>query len=481
MLTPHTPTTPGAVDLNTIALSPFDQTIPRLYVHKLFCFPFPDPNLRDIAVNALQQALSVAILKWPFIIGHVAPIPDDEFKVKLEYRTPTAGEIGDHVLTVRDLSAPEWPWAYDQLAEAGMPGSAMNMDVLSILPEWPNPGETYPALNIQANFMEGGLILCFAFHHAVADGASFCTFLKAFANAIKQPLMPEKAMLAPVANRLKYDEMNAFYGRPLDNFSEYNTKSAKERHPRYYEITNRILAFSPSTVQQLEQRINDELKENPAGPSFASNIACLSALIWITVVRARRARLQPHETTRMGIAVNVRSIMKPALPEDYFGNAVVHTNAFATVTELLDGDYAGNLAPISTITLALAAARMRLAVQRVDAKYVTERFNTFTALADPTETSKAYATAMDIGYTGLDFSSWRDQGADIEFDIPGAGTSSVHFWRKAHSPNEGAYNILPRKGGSKGTADWEVSLGLGKPDMEAVCSELKAWTTKIID
>ena len=46
---------------------------------------------------------------------------------------------------------------------------------------------------------------------------------------------------------------------------------------------------------------------------------------------------------------------------------------------------------------------------------------------------------------GIDFSSWVGQGADLRFGIPGIGSSNIEFWRKAWSPNEGAYNILPRK------------------------------------
>ena len=126
---------------------------------------------------------------------------------------------------------------------------------------------------------------------------------------------------------------------------------------------------------------------------------------------------------------------------------------------------------------------MRQAVKGVDNVYVDERLKTFSTLSDPTEVSKAYTRAMDTSNTGIDFSSWRDQGAGIEFGIPGTATSSVGFWRKTWSPNDGAYNILPRKGGSKGDADWEISLGLSVTDMEKVCSqhELGSWVTRIVE
>lgn len=473
--------------METIELSPFDQTIVRVFVHKLFCFPFPDASLQADAVESLEQALSLTILRWPFIAGTVSPDNDaaQQNAIKLEYDPPLIGGVGDQVFTVRNLSAPEYPWAYDQLAEAGMPLSAMHKDVLSSVPEWPALGQAYPALSIQANFIEGGLILCFAFHHAVADGCSFTTFIKEFARATKTGTRHDSASTCSVEPRLSYALKEGVVARELDSFPEYDYKSVPVHHAKYKEVTTRILTFSAATVQKLEADIKAELKNIPSAPSFVSNIACLSGLIWIAVVRARHYRLPPFETTKIGIAVNARSIMKPKLPEDYFGDAVVHTNATAKVYELLDADAdaAHALQPLSVATLALAASRMREAVSKVDAEYVSERLKTFSSLPDPSEPCRFYTQAMDTTHTGLDFSSWRDQGADIEFGIPGIAQSTAQFWRKTWSPNEGAYNILPRKGGSKGPADWEVSLGLSVEDMDKVCSheELGGWTCRIVE
>ena len=58
-----------------LPLSPFDQTIVRLYLHKLFCVQFPDSTRQAEAVEYLKQCLSAAAKRWPFIAGEV--IPDD--------------------------------------------------------------------------------------------------------------------------------------------------------------------------------------------------------------------------------------------------------------------------------------------------------------------------------------------------------------------------------------------------------------------
>ena len=471
-----------------VELSPFDQTIPRLYVHKLFCFPFPNPSLHAEAIERLEHALSATIIQWPFIAGNVGPAGHSSQcnAVQLCYTTPAIGQIGHKLLIAKTLSATEFPWTYQQLSEAGMPPSTMKKEVLSTVPEWPKPAETYPALAVQANFIDGGLILCFAFHHAVADGGSFTTFLKAFAAATKSAPSTDCTIDLTPQKRLEYAVATECDTLSLECFPEYDSKSVPVRPPPSTRITTRILTFKATTVQQLEDAIKDQLKRNPEGPTWVSNIACLSSLIWVAVVRARRARLSPSETTKIGIAVNARSVMKPQLPEEYFGNAIVHSNATANVSELIPDhatDTPENVSPITTATLTLAASRMRQAVQNVDSTYVNERLKTFSALRDPTEVSRAYTRAMDPSNTGLDFSSWRDQGANVEFSIPGVGCSRVHVWRKAWSQNEGAYNILPRRGWSKGDADWEISLGLSVEDMERVCSEgeLGGWLSRVVE
>ena len=476
------------ITTQVVDLSPFDQVISRLYVHKLFCFPFPDPDRRPEAVERLEQALSATVLKWPFITGDVVSAESDTQRnaVQIQYTKPSPSNIKQDVLVVKTLSDTEFPWTYQQLSEAGMPLSVLDKALLSsTVPDWTKPGEAYPVLSIQASFIDSGLILCFAFHHAVADGGSFCTFLKNFAAAVKDPPSPDSVVETVVPKRLGFIKTPIRDVSALESFPEYDYKNVPALPPSSGNITTRVLTFKATTIQWLEEAIKDELKNIPDGPTWVSNIAVVSGLIWVAVVRARQARLDPLVTTKMGIAVNIRSVMNPKLPEDYFGNAIVHTNATAKVSEFISSSAKTGFdkPPINAATVALAAGKMRRAVQGVDSAYVHERLKAYSAVSDPAEVVKAYTRAMDTSNTGIDFSSWRDQGAEIEFGIPGAGTSKVDWWRKTWSPNEGAYNILPRKGYGKGLADWEVSLGLSVEDMTELCSEseLGPWLSRVVE
>lgn len=471
-------------------LSPFDQVGPRLYVHKLFCFPFPDPTHELAAIQHLRKALLHTAKLWPFIAGRVSPaaIGGPALAECLYTEHAQANNIAG-AMNVKKLSPKVFPWTYTKLRQAGCPPSAFKIDVLSTVPEWPSSTETWPAFAVQANFIEGGLLLCFAFHHTVADGGSFTAFIKEFASDGRSRARVDSVIELDLhtKRRLPYSCGLSKSVRALQSFPEYDSSRVPLRPQSIGPITTRILTFPAETVRKLETAVNAQIKITHGCTAWASNVACLSSLIWVAVVRARRLRLSTMDIAKIGVAVNFRPVISPKLSDDYFGNAVVHTNAAARVFELVVDSMAAKIrdvrSSISISAVALAAHRMRQAVSTVNHTYVTERLQTFAALSYPQEVSEAYARALDTSHTGIDFSSWRDQGADLDFNIPGTATSKVDYWRKAWSPNEGAYNILPRKGGSKGEADWEVSLGLSVVDMERVCAgdELGGWFSRWVE
>lgn len=478
-------------DTTVLHLSPFDQSIGRIYVRKLYCFSFPDPSRRAEAVDALHHGISVAVARWPFLTGAVGPAMQSPRRnaVDLVYKTDSEGEPVRDILVIKELSHDEFPFTYSQLAEAGMPPSKMTKEKLSAVPEHPKAGETRPAFSVQASFFEGGLILCVASHHTVFDGNSVRQFLKAFTSAMVDPPNAHAIRKVPFPRRIEYVEGNCTNcsGKCLEVFPELDA-----REPAVIDVdlsaprlsTARVLTFSAPHVESLKAAVTQQLALVAEMGSWVSTYDCLAGLIWVAVTRARQHRLSPDSTVKFGMAVDIRSKTDPPLSIDYFGNGIVHTLATSTVAELtstMDHDSGidvemQNESAIDMKTIALAASRIRVSVLKVDKHYVQDRLHVFSQIADPTFTATAYKKALDMSNTGIDMSSWQDQGADLDFGIPGA-SSKPEFVRKTFSGNEGACNILPRKGGSKGNANWEVLLGLSVADMEAVCAkgELGAW------
>ena len=478
-------------ETTVLHLSPFDQSIGRIYVRKLYCFAFPDSARRGEAVEALHHGISVAVARWPFLTGAVGPAKESPRRnaVDLVYKLDSEGEPVRDILVVKDLSASDLPWTYQQLKDAGMPPTTMKKEKLSAVPEHPKAGETRPAFSVQASFFDGGLILCVSSHHTVFDGDSVRQFLKAFTAAMLDPSKSQSIKEVPFPRRIEYVEGSCTdcSGNCLQVLPEFDT-----RDPAVIDVdldaprpaTARILTFSAAKIETLKAAVSQQLPLVAEIGAWVSTYDCLAALIWVAVVRARQHRLGPGTKVKFGMAVDIRSKTDPPLSVDYFGNAIVHTLTASTVAELtntMDHDSGIEVetegeSVIDLKTIALAASRIRAAVAQVDKAYVSDRLHVFSRIADPTFTATTYKKALDMPNTGIDMSSWQDQGADLEFGIPGA-SSKPEFVRKTFSANEGACNILPRKGGSKGSANWEVLLGLSVSDMENVCSkaELGAW------
>ena len=63
------------------------------------------------------------------------------------------------------------------------------------MPEHPKAEEVSPALGVQVNFVDGGLVLCLAFHHSVFDGMSEKLFLEVHAKSVRNVTNPEHAKI----------------------------------------------------------------------------------------------------------------------------------------------------------------------------------------------------------------------------------------------------------------------------------------------
>ncbi|KKY26654.1 putative trichothecene 3-o-acetyltransferase [Diplodia seriata] len=142
--------------------------------------------------------------------------------------------------------------------------------------------------------------------------------------------------------------------------------------------------------------------------------------------------------------------------------------------------------PPTTQTIATAALRIRQAINSVDDAYIRRRFNFAASLCakqtpahvSPGDCGAALHRALDPARAGVDCSSWIDFPV-TDFRIPGTTTMTTDggqdggegrpAWvRKTYSANPGAVNVLPRRGGTKGSDEdeWEVLVAAAEVDVE---------------
>lgn len=464
---------------SNLVLSPFDIAMGPVYIRKLFGFGFDDATRRTEACEALRQALSATMIQYPFAAASIELVAG-KAPVALAHPDPSTA-LCPPLFAIQEITNADFPFTYEQLSTQGAPPSLLPKELFSSLPGRPEAGEVCPALGLQVNFLpDGGLILCLAFHHTVFDGAGMTGFLGALGANITAGRPPADCVAEAVAlERLPRRETT---GPPpeLSEFPEYDFSNARMPKASSASTTSRILTFKADKLAALRNEVAGLLQGTAHPGDFVSTADCLGGLIWVAVLRARAARLAPCATTKWAVAVNARRRLDPPLPASYAGNAVVHGLATAQVGQLLA---AAHEPEINVVRVTCAASRIRQAVDAVDDAYVRKRLALFGSVPDPAEIPIASKRALDMPNTGLDFSDWREQGADIEFGIPGACSSKPDWVRKTWSANEGAVNFLPRRGGRKGSAGWEVLLALSVEDMEKVCSELAVggWVSRVVE
>lgn len=189
----------GPTATTTWALSPLDQYMSNIYVRLMYFISFEDVSAEGIhdATSRLCMALDASLDRWPFLAGMVCPAPSTtsagavQLKYQLPRRTAVAGERHRHpdpgIFRTQMVWYDDWPHRYDDFVSTGGPDPSMcQKEIFSISVTHPLPGEVNPPLTLTASFLEhGGLVLCFAFHHAVFDGASISMFLEEFAANVR--------------------------------------------------------------------------------------------------------------------------------------------------------------------------------------------------------------------------------------------------------------------------------------------------------
>ncbi|KAH6654215.1 transferase family-domain-containing protein [Truncatella angustata] len=467
-------------------LSYIDQSVSRKYVRRMFIFDFPVVNETTIneATSAIRNGVAVALKHFPFLTGMLGPANHDEKdNVLLRYgHIDELRQIRDETFKTRVHKGSELIdlGGYDHLSRVGMPTSCLNMqDYCATDPEWTMP-RWIPVFAMQANFLEdGALILCLEFQHSVADGFSIGMFLSILSLGIRGALTIDSVP--------KYDDCDidsTFENHILelqeisktDTFPEWDFRNFKL--PPRKQVDSHIVTMSAKTVAEMKRRITIHIHDHfPDEDRWVSSIDCICAMLWVYISRARL--LEGDSTTIFTTAVNARGKFIDEVVKSYFGNMFTTVSLRTKARHIVPKPSYDKLSPRKRILppvelgeIAEVAANIREELELIDQDYVLQRMARLATLTKPTEAAVAAQRACRPAETGVRFGSLVKFGADVPFGIPGTtGDGTARFCRKPWMRDEGMINLLPRKGGTKGDADWEILLCLPDKTISALLKE----------
>ena len=323
--------------------------------------------------------------------------------------------------------------AYEYIVKADAPFAMLDGDVLCPVKGMGyqyQAGEEMPVFIAQANFVEGGMLLCFASMHNALDMNGQGTVLKMFAAAGRGEEYDPKLLLAEKQDAdtlvpfLKPSESPADH-EGMRRPSTLNASPQPKSPPRPVEW--HYWRFSAKVLEDLK-------KEASSGRTWVSTNDAITAFLVqrLSTVRVREGRVSKDEIVQLQRAVDSRSVLNPPVAEGYLGHLVsLAETTWTTAGELAEASFAD------------VAVQSRESLKKVDDHFVRSLVTLINNTED--KTTIFYGARVKPGRDFL-VSSWAQLHWLNKCNF-GPGVGAPDFVRRARmSPVPDLTYIMPKNG-----------------------------------
>ena len=300
-------------------LNVLEQQLTSIYTQISLCYPLADDASQSAIVDTLNNGLERLAESFPWIAGQVVNKGASDgnsgiFSIKPLDKTPR--------LVIKDLrqdpSAPTW----DALKEAEFPFRLLDENVIAPRNTIPGTerepltdGDVMPVFHLQANFMDGGLLLTFNGHHQAMDmnGQGFMIDLLSKACRNEPFTSEELAEYNPDRNNMipLFDEswqptyeLDRHMVKPPPTAPETKEKNGDASEPAVPPPASwAYFLFSSAALASVKSLAS---KTIPDGSKWISTDDALTALVWQSIIRARQPRLDSDISVTLTRAVDMR-------------------------------------------------------------------------------------------------------------------------------------------------------------------------------
>ncbi|KAI1616946.1 transferase family-domain-containing protein [Exophiala viscosa] len=434
---------------HSINLSSIEHCMPRSYIRICLAYRLPSRDmLLEIQIK-LNNFVRKTVDAKPYLSGFVVAVKEPNKQVgavKIKFSDQDFLEYP--MVKIRHLSQQEVPYTYDQLNEMGMPPSVLKPDLVSALTESADD-ERAPVFRVQANVVEGGLIVSIYLHHCISDGTGFA--LLTTGSLLNDDFTFERHLdgkghgMPSLSRRL---DAFAHHQSIVRQELSYNSPNQiNDRHLKCKvikpagELNEGSKAKGRGCIMSLSLEklagLKSALEGHTDGKFITQNDALL-ALLWHSMTKARIPSLASGPSlvteSKLLIPVNIRNKLKKPLSESYFGAAVDFASAKMRLSDL---------ALFSNAALALSAMVIREAINNVDEPYIRQAIALARYVDPKVDVRDLQASNMDRS-TGADMyvTSWEKLRCyDATFEM---GLGRPDWIRKPWSKDPGSCIVLPR-------------------------------------
>lgn len=375
----------------------------NIYTPICLCFPLQNASSKSqIIIDTLTQGLERLFVSFPWLAGQVIREGVAEGNTGCSKIIPLNNKTTR--LIVKDLSHEATVPSMDSLRNAKFPFSMLDGEVFAPLSGLPTSyeGDPAPVFFLQANFINGGLLLNFAGEHSTMDGQGLGEIIRLFDKACHNEPFTDEEILQ--GNRARdsviplFDKISYKSGPELDHLlvklratTSITTASTINMPPKCTWV---YFHFSSPNLSKLKSIASSSPSSNSEDATTAPYITtndALSAFIWQSTSRIRSFRLPPHSTSTFARAVDVRSSL--SIPPGYLGNMFNHTYTTLPLSSL-----------VSSPSLSSITSSLRLALNPSDLSFTIRSLATHVSL---TEDKSGISLGANLDFsTDIFFSSW---------------------------------------------------------------------------
>ncbi|GAP87063.1 hypothetical protein SAMD00023353_2500750 [Rosellinia necatrix] len=509
--TPPSPRPAPAPAPSAIRLSPLEGFMPRAYVRQIICFPTTASSTTNAAqaTDTLSRGLAALARDVPYVLSRVVDNPPGTAP-NVAVSAPCL-RIED-VFTTHDL--PRDSPTYAALEAAHFPPAAFLTPGIippaALPPHAPSPPVLLARASRCAGGDGGGILLCVALHHAVADITGLGALLALWAahcrggepapfdarRVDRGPLFAAAAhshpdldpVLTPLP-RLLHLATPEELARPAGR-SQAGRAGAALSHDDDSAYQTAVFYFARARLRALKEAANAHVAAREAAAAWVSTGDVLSALLWSAILGAGEHEDEGEDegdgdgdgtrVSTLSFPVQFRAILRPPLPRGFLGAAFMMTATRAphrgvcrivrspavveTAAAAADPIDAVGLGAVDIPALADAALAIRRAAAAVDDAAVRQVLAHLEARPDG---AGAGAPPLVLGLpryvagggSSVSVVSWADQGV-YELDW-GAAVGRCGAVRLAKMGYERDPIILPRLPGEDGGLEVIMSYERG--------------------
>ncbi|KAK9055301.1 hypothetical protein SSX86_026383 [Deinandra increscens subsp. villosa] len=322
-----------------LALSELDQTGVTTHVPTIYFYPHsPDDWLT--LIQTLKTSLSSILVHFFPLAGRLSVIPGGRLELDCNAQgVQFLDAYADMKLVDMDTLLP----------------SPVYHQLIPSIDYQTTPLEETPLLVLQVTrFVCGGFSLGLNISHVAVDGQSAIHFVSEWARVSRgepleaPPYLDRKVLRAgdpPMTSEVVNHEE---FGPPpvLIDPSDVNERDN--------ETTVTMLKLTAAQVAKLRNKANESWK-GETGRGF-TRYEAITAHVWRSSCKARNHK--PEQPSALAFCVDVRSKMRPPLPQKYFGNAIV---------DVIATGFAGE---IVSEPLGFVSSKIRDVINKVDDEYV---------------------------------------------------------------------------------------------------------------